>query len=66
MTEQDPREALIVSLRREAHILDQENNHLRKLLDLAVDPSAQSEVVQLSNTLNNGGFISSLLDGRGL
>ena len=30
----DPREALIVSLKREVKILEQENGHLHKLLEL--------------------------------
>merc|ERR1719411_644555 len=34
----DPREALIVALKREVSILTQENNHLRQLVELASDP----------------------------
>ena len=56
---QDPREALIVSLKREVNILEQENNHLRKLLELAefdagttVPVGAASGIV--SNQLMNG------------
>ena len=32
---QDPREALIVRLKRQVGILEQENTHLRKLMDLS-------------------------------
>jgi len=39
---QDPREALIVSLKREVNILQQENNHLRQLLELADSDSGVS------------------------
>ena len=42
---QDPREALIVSLKREVKILEQENNHLRKLLELAEFDSATTVAV---------------------
>ena len=35
LTLQDPREALIVRLKRQVGILEQENTHLRKLMDLS-------------------------------
>ena len=43
---QDPREALIVSLKREVNILHQENNHLRQLLELADSDGAMSVLPQ--------------------
>lgn len=46
---QDPREALIVSLKREVNILHQENNHLRQLLELADSDSAMSVLPQESS-----------------
>ena len=51
---QDPREALIVSLKREVNILEQENNHLRKLLELAdFDPGTAVAVGAASSNIPN-------------
>ena len=57
---QDPREALIVSLKREVKILQQENNHLRKLLELAeFDPATTAAIAggghgSIPNQITNG------------
>ena len=53
---QDPREALIVSLKREVKILEQENSHLHKLLELAEYDSTNTGVVQgnVPNPILNG------------
>ncbi len=68
--DQDPREALIVSLKREVGILRQENSHLRQLLELADSDSGISFPHETSATLlaqmgmdRNG--INQPLDGRG-
>ena len=68
---QDPREALIVSLKREVNILHQENNHLRQLLELADSDGAMSVLPQESSAAvmaqlgmdKNGA--KEPLDGRG-
>ena len=49
---QDPREALIVALKREVSILQQENNHLRQLVELASDSSLNGDSV------NQGGLVA--------
>ena len=68
ITNQDPREALIVALKREVSILQQENNHLRQLVDLPSDSSASSEqglVVQSeASQLVVAGY-GHYVDGRG-
>ena len=60
---QDPREALIVRLKRQVSILEQENTHLRKLMDLteiqaaskaAISGSASSGRVPAAATPSNG------------
>ena len=67
---QDPREALIVSLKREVNILTQENNHLRQLLELADSdsgisfPPESSQAVLNQLGLDKNGHQP--LDGRGI
>ncbi len=68
---QDPREALIVSLKREVNILQQENNHLRQLLELADSDSGISSFPQENSAsllaqmgMDRGGA-NQPLDGRG-
>ena len=67
---QDPREALIVSLKREVKILHQENNHLRRLLELAdsdsgisLPPENSASVMAQLGMDKNGANMP--LDGRG-
>jgi len=48
----DPREALIVALKREVSILQQENNHLRQLVELASDSSLNGD------SINQGGLVA--------
>ena len=52
---QDPREALIVALKREVSILTQENNHLRQLVELASDGSGSVGGVEGGYSGNGGG-----------
>ncbi|XP_059092034.1 kinesin-like protein KIF12 isoform X7 [Tigriopus californicus] len=65
----DPREALIVSLKREVNILTQENNHLRQLLELAdsdsgmIMPSENSAALMAQMGLDKNGS-KEPLDGR--
>ena len=68
---QDPREALIVSLKREVNILTQENNHLRQLLELAdsdsgisLPPESSAAVLAQLGMDKNGAHQP--LDGRGM
>lgn len=51
----DPREALIVALKREVSILTQENNHLRQLVELASDGSGSVGGVEGGYSGNGGG-----------
>ena len=44
-TFQDPREALIVRLKRQVSILEQENTHLRKLMDLTEIQAASKAAI---------------------
>ena len=70
---QDPREALIVSLKREVNILQQENNHLRQLLELADTDSGISSFPQENSAtllaqmgMDPRGGANVPLDGRGM
>ena len=45
ITFQDPREALIVRLKRQVSILEQENTHLRKLMDLTEIQAASKAAI---------------------
>ena len=60
---QDPREALIVSLKREVGILYQENNHLRKLVELS--DGSDSNGSGQARALLGSSHSNMPLDGRG-
>ncbi|XP_040566336.1 kinesin-like protein KIF3A isoform X2 [Lepeophtheirus salmonis] len=61
----DPREALIVSLKREVAILQQENGHLRQLLELGdLDERHDNSAVSYTQTDQHLMEVKTPLDGR--
>ena len=60
---QDPREALIVSLKREVKILEQENSHLHKLLELAEYDSTTTAAI--AGSAAPGNIPNQIMNGDG-